>query len=209
MAQGSVAANVLRRLEADAEVVGDDARAAALALLLSRFSVSPKHLAEPGPTDDEILTMALAALRAPDHDKLVPFRFVVARGEGLERLAELFVDYGRRRGKSDDELKQERVRAMQAPVVAAVVARITENDDVPLHEQWACVGGAVSNFMTACHLLGYSGKVLSGIRAADTTIQSAYCGPGEQLLGWISLGTSVGPVRRRGEKDPGTVVSTF
>ncbi|MFO1414272.1 MAG: nitroreductase family protein [Burkholderiales bacterium] len=209
MPTGPIVADVLRRIENADETAGDAARAAALALLLSRFSVSPKYLGEPGPSDDEILTMALAALRAPDHDKLVPFRFVVARGEGLARLAQLFVDYGMRRGKSGDELEQERVRALQAPVVVAVVARIDEHNDVPVHEQWACVGGAVSNFMTACHLLGYAGKVLSGVRASDATIQRAYCAPGEQLLGWISLGTGTGPARRRGEKDPGSVVSTF
>lgn len=71
-----------RRVERGDEVAGDDTRAAALALLLSRFSVSPKYLGEPGPTDDGLLTMALAALRAPDHDKLVPFRFVRA---GIDR----------------------------------------------------------------------------------------------------------------------------
>lgn len=209
MPAGNVAADVLRRIEGGDDAFGDDARAAALALLLSRFSVSPKHLAAPGPTDDEILLMVLAALRAPDHDKRVPFRFLVARGEGLARLAQLFVDYGMRRGKSGDALEQERVRAQQAPVVVAVIARIVADDEVPAHEQWACVGGAVSNFMTACHLLGYAGKVLSGARASDPAIAAAHCGPGETLLGWISIGSAAGGARRRGERDPGTIVSAF
>jgi len=124
-------------------------------MLLSRFSISPKHLGEPGPSDDELSVVALAALRGPDHDKLIPFRFVIARGEGLERLAELFVDYGRRRGKTGDLLEAERARAIQAPVVAAVIVRIDGgNRDVPPYEQWACVGGAISNVLTALHILG-------------------------------------------------------
>ena len=49
-------------------------------LLLTRFSISPKHLGEPGPSDDELAVVALAALRGPDHDKLIPFRLVIARG---------------------------------------------------------------------------------------------------------------------------------
>ena len=61
-------------------------RAGALRLLLTRFSISPKHLGERGPSDDELAVVALAALRGPDHNKLIPFRFVIARGEGLERL---------------------------------------------------------------------------------------------------------------------------
>lgn len=189
---------------------GDDERFAALRLLLSRFSISPKHLGEPGPTADEIALIALAALRAPDHDKLVPFRFVVARGEGLARLAELFVDYGRRRGKEGAALEAERVRAMQAPVVLAVVARIdADNADVPAHDQWAAVGGAVSNALTAIHLLGYAGKMLSGERASDPLIRAAYCREGETLLGWISVGTPKGPAQPRGEIDPDRILSSF
>ena len=63
------------------EPVDAAARADALRLLLTRFSISPKHLGEPGPSDDELSVIALAALRGPDHNKLIPFRFVVARGE--------------------------------------------------------------------------------------------------------------------------------
>jgi nitroreductase len=186
------------------------ARADALRLLLTRFSISPRHLGEPGPSDEELSTIALAALRGPDHDKLIPFRFVVARGEGLARLAELFVDYGRRRGKTGEALEAERVRAVQAPVVVAVIARIeTRNSEVPPYEQWACVGGAVGNAMNALHILGYAGKMLSGVRAADPVIEGAYCKPGEKLLGWISMGTPKGPAKPRGEFDPGLIITRF
>lgn len=82
------------------EPAGVAVRAEALRLLLTRFPIGPKHLARPGPRDEELSMIALAALMAFDHNKLIPFRFVVARGEALERLAELFGDYGRRRRKT-------------------------------------------------------------------------------------------------------------
>jgi nitroreductase len=183
---------------------------ASLKALLTRFSVSPKHLTEPGPSDDELWLVAQAALRAPDRDKLVPFRFVVARGEGLERLAELFVDYGRRCGKTGPDLDAERRRAVQAPVVIAVIARIEEqHPDVPSHEQWLCVGGAISNTLTALHMLGYAGKMLSGLRAADPVIRGAYCQDGETLVGWISTGTPKAGVKPRGEIDAGRIITSF
>jgi nitroreductase len=192
------------------EPAGVAVRAEALRLLLTRFSISPKHLSEPGPSDEELAVMALAALRSPDHNKLIPFRFVVARGEGLERLAELFVDYGRRRGKTGEVLEAERGRAMQAPVVVAVIARIEiGNSEVPPYEQWACVGGAISNALTALHIMGYAGKMLSGVRAADPVIEGAYCKEGEKLLGWISMGTPKGPAKPRGEIDPALIMSSF
>lgn len=190
--------------------IEDAARADALRLLVTRFSVSPKHLGEPGPSDDELSLVALAALRAPDHDKLVPFRFVVARGEGLQRLAELFVDYGRRRGKDGAELHAERARAVQAPVVLAVIARIDHrNENVPAHEQWASVGGAISNALTALHVMGYGAKMLSGSRTADPQIANSFCRPGETLVGWISVGTPRVPPRPRGEIDPAVILSSL
>jgi nitroreductase len=188
----------------------DSLRREALRLLLGRHSISPKHLGEPGPTNEELRTVALAALRAPDHTKLVPFRFVIARDGGLLRLADLFIDYGRRRGKSGDDLEAERMRAMQAPVVIAVVARIDmQNPDVPAHEQWACVGGAISNAVLALHMLGYGAKMLSGVRAADPSIASAYCREGETLVGWISTGTARVGAKSRDEINPDQVISSF
>lgn len=192
------------RLEADS------LRREALRLLLGRHSISPKYLGDPGPTDDELRTIALAALRAPDHKKLVPFRFVIARDEGLHKLADLFVAYGKRRDKSDSELDAERTRALQAPMVIGVVARIdTQNHDVPAHEQWACIGGAISNAVMALHMMGYGAKMLSGERAADPEISAAFCNEGETLVGWISTGTAKVGAKSRDEVEPDRILSTF
>lgn len=183
---------------------------AGLRLLLTRYSVSAKYLGPPGPSDEQLWIMALAALRAPDHNKLIPFRFVVARGAGLEKLADLFEDYGRRRGRSGDVLALERKRATQAPVVIAVIARIDGHDsEVPAFEQWATVGGAISNALTALHLMGYAGKMVSGHRAADPAIVAAHCREGETLVGWIAAGTPKGQAKPRGEIDPAGILSEF
>jgi nitroreductase len=165
--------------------------------LLGRHSIGPKHLGPPGPTPSQVRTAFAAALRAPDHGKLVPFRFVVIEGDGLSRLADLFIDYGRRCGKSDDELATERVRAMQAPMVIAVIARIDQACDIPPHEQWIAVGGAVTNVLNALHFMGFGAKMLSGLRASDPEITAAFCGKEEKLVGWISVGTpKSGPTPR-------------
>lgn len=188
----------------------DPTAEATLRLLLTRYSVSAKHLGDPGPSADQIWTMALAALRAPDRNKLVPFRFVVARDEGLQRLAALFEDYARRKGKSEEDVQRDRARATQAPVAIAVIARVDpDNPEVPAHEQWACVGGAISNALTALHLMGYAGKVVSGARASDPAIEGAYCSQGEKLVGWIVAGTAKGPIKPRGEFDPRSILKDF
>jgi len=183
-----------------------DARAAALAFLLHRHSTGPKYLREPGPSDAEILRLAQASLRAPDHEKKIPFRFAVIRGGAKERLADLFEAYGRRCGKPPEEVAAERERATRPPVVIAVIARIVADPEVPEHEQWMAVGGAVANAMNALQLMGYAGKVLSGARASDPEVAAAFCSPGETLVGWIAAGTPTSPPKPREQDSPASIV---
>jgi nitroreductase len=188
----------------------NETRCRMLAQMLGRYSSSPRHLTYPAPSDGEIEVMILAALRAPDHHKRTPFRFVVARERALERLAELFLDYGRSRGKTDAALEDERQRALHAPLLVAVIARIdAEDEEVPVHEQWACVGGAIANAVLALHVMGYGAKMVAGSRARDPAVAAAYCGPGETLVGWIAAGTTTSPPVARGDVDPASIVSTF
>lgn len=163
----------------------------ALARLLERHSLGIKHLREPGPDDQALAAMAQAALKAPDHAELVPFRFRVIRGRARESLAELFAQAARATGKDDAGVALDRERALRAPVTVAVLARIDLGHPlVPAHEQWVAVGGALAHYLHAAHLLGFAGKMLSGAKARDPGLIAAFCAPGESLLGWIALGTA-------------------
>lgn len=51
------------------------------------------------------------------------------------------------------------------------------------------VGGALTNFLNAAHALGYGGKMLSGAKVRAAPVVAAFCEPGEQLVGWVVLGT--------------------
>lgn len=164
--------------------------------LLTRYSVGPKHLAEPGPDDAQLRLMVEAALRAPDHGELLPFRFKLVRGAAKDRMAALFAAAARAAGKDEAGAAIDAERALRPPVTVAVLARIDlGHPQVPAHEQWACVGGAIANFLNAAHLLGFGGKMLSGAKVRDAGVAAAFCAPGETLLGWIALGT---PLRRPG-----------
>lgn len=161
-----------------------------LEALLTRYSVGPKHLVEPGPSDEQLALMVQAALRAPDHAELVPYRFKLVRGAAKESMAALFSDAARAAGKGEEGAVLDTERALKPPVTVAVVARIDlGHPQVPAHEQWAAVGGAISNFLTAAHALGFGGKMLSGAKVRNPVIAAAFCDPGETLLGWIAIGT--------------------
>jgi nitroreductase len=162
--------------------------------LLGRYSVGPKHLVEPGPDAGQLSTMVQAALRAPDHGELVPFRFKLVQGSAKQGMADLFAGAARRAGKGEEGAALDAERALRPPITVAVVARIDlGHPQVPAHEQWAAVGGAIANFLSAAHLLGFGGKMLSGAKVRDPVVAAAFCEPGETLVGWIALGT---PARR-------------
>ncbi len=174
--------------------------------LLTRYSVGPKHLVEPGPSDEQLALMVQAALRAPDHAELVPYRFKLVRGAAKQGMAALFADAARAAGKGEDGVALDAERALKPPMTVAVVARIDlGHPQVPAHEQWAAVGGAVANFLTAAHALGFGGKMLSGAKVRNPAIAAAFCEPGDTLLGWIALGTPLrgpaGPARKPGVQE--------
>ncbi|MBU6187676.1 MAG: nitroreductase family protein [Betaproteobacteria bacterium] len=172
-----------------------------LRLLTTRHSLGIKHLSEPGPDDLALAQMAAAALKAPDHAELVPFRFSVIRGAARERLALLFAQAAREAGKDETGAQLDAERARRAPVSVALTARIDLGHPlVPAHEQWIAVGGALTNFLNAAHALGYAGKMLSGAKVRDPLLARAFCAPGETLVGWIALGTATRPPSSRAPK---------
>lgn len=82
--------------------------------LLSRRSLKPKYLTTPTPTLEVLTHAARAALRAPDHDSLTPYRFVVIREEDREKLADLFEAAARQKTTDEEKLAKARSKAKKA-----------------------------------------------------------------------------------------------
>lgn len=164
----------------------------ALAPLLERRSVSPKRLHEPGPNAEQIDFMLLAALRAPDHGGLHPWRVVEFRPQQRAALAEKFEQEKRRRDPlaSDKDLRLAREHATRAPVLLAFVVSPRIRNKVPVREQWLAAGAALCNLLNAAHQLGFGAIMLSGDRCFDAVL-SAQLGvkPDEFLAGFISVGS--------------------
>jgi len=181
-----------------------------LETLLSRYSLGGKYLIEPGPDRGELELIAMAALRAPDHGEMTPFRLVIIDGAMRKNLADLFESYANASGKSAQSCEIERERALSIPVSIAVIARIDMNHPiVPAHEQWICVVGAIENILNAIHMLGYAGKMLSGGKVRDKAIIEAFCQPGETLVGWIVAGTAARAVNEKSQKMISNCISYF
>ncbi|SEK32851.1 Nitroreductase [Roseateles sp. YR242] len=180
-----------------------------LTLLRTRASIGPKHLAEPGPDEAQLRLMLEAALHAPDHGELVPYRFKVVSGDARQDMSRLFGEAARRAGKDDAGVALDEERALRPPVTVAVVARVDMgHPQVPAHEQWVALGGALANFLNAAHALGFGGKMLSGAKVRDPGLVAAFCEPGETLVGWIALGTPLKAPKPRAPKAGGEAALT-
>jgi len=171
---------------------------ALLHLLGQRFSTGPKYLAAPGPTIEAWTRAARLAERAPDHGALRPFRFVIVGDDQRPALSELFAQGALERGQPPDDVEKARARAFNGPGLAALVARIRpEVPDVPVHEQWMCVGAGLMNFLNALHVMGFAAKSLSGLSVSDEAIKAAFCDADESLACWIVAGRPRQPAHPR------------
>ena len=161
--------------------------------LLSRVSVGA--LGEPGPDASAVRTIIEAALRAPDHGKLRPWRFIVIRGEARERLGELFARAlaARDPAAAPGAVEKERGKPLRAPVVIAVVVRVQPGHKIPEVEQLLSAGAATMNMLNAIHALGFGGVLLTGGAAYDPSIHAALgLAETERLVGFVNVGTPTG-----------------
>ena len=164
-----------------------------LAPWLTRRSLGPKHLEDPGPSARELECLLRAAFTGPDHARLRPCRLKPLDRAQRERLALAFQNY-RREADGDlspEDASVERQRALRGPCLVAVTARIQEvHCLVPVHEQWIAVGAVIGNLLAAANALGYVGKMLSGDRVRAACVRSLLCDAGEILVGFVYLGSA-------------------
>ena len=175
----------------------------ALSALLSRRSVSPKRLVAPGPDQDELSAIVQAALRAPDHGRLVPWRIIEFPASSRLALAQCFAQEKLRRdplaGPAD--LAKAREHALQSPTLLAFVVSPLAKTHVPLREQSLAAGAALGNLLNAAHTLGYGASILSGERCFDSQLVAELGLVGDE---WLAGFVGIGRIR---EQPPGAKIT--
>jgi nitroreductase len=165
-------------------------RMRALELLLSRQSVGV--LEEPAPQGAELDLILDAGLRAPDHGRLRPWRFVLIRGD--ERLAwgERLAEAVQVRDPATAQMLSERYRVWvrRTPLLIAVGAEIRADHKIPEIEQLLSVGAAAMNMLNAIHMLGYGGMWVTGVNSYDPRLNAllGFKAP-SRLVGFLAVGT--------------------
>jgi len=115
----------------------------ALALLQQR--VSHPRLTDPGPSQAQLADLYRAAMRAPDHAWLRPWRFIEVSGDDRSRLGEQMAHSAR---QDDPDLADKQYQKLlnsplRAPLVLIAWAKISEHPKVPAIEQVLATGAAV------------------------------------------------------------------
>jgi nitroreductase len=181
----------------------------AIDLLLTRESAM--KLDAPGPNEADLDKMFESAVRAPDHGRLRPWRFVVITADKRAQLGELMADSMRGRDPSVNEemLTRERAKPMRAPTIVVAAAHVQKDHRIPECEQIAAAAAATQNIMLAAHALGYGAMWKTGDPAYDPSVKTALgLNADDEIMGFLYLGTSVGgssPAPRPAARDQVTV----
>jgi len=158
--------------------------------------VSGSDLVEPAPDELELHSILAAAMRAPDHGRLRPWRFTVLRGEARKRLGSLFAQAYRRRhpDATPAQSEKETHRPLRAPLVVVVGAKVARTSNIPAIEQILSAGAAAQNIMVAAFALGYGCAWKTGEAAYDPEIKAAFgLEPDDAIVGFLYLGTNSKP----------------
>ncbi|HEY4345879.1 MAG TPA: nitroreductase, partial [Parvibaculum sp.] len=153
-------------------------------------------MAAPGPDASELEIILRAGSRVPDHGKLAPWRFILFKGDARaafgdvlrERFAKIEL------AATEDRLRLEAGRLLQAPLVVAVISRIVPSKKAPEWEQVLSAGASCQNMLVAATALGFAASWLTEWYAYDASIaQSLGLAENERVAGFIYFGSPTLP----------------
>ncbi len=172
----------------------------ALDLLLNRRSV-PK-LQEPAPEGKVLENIIRAGLRAPDHGGLTPWRFVIAEGEGRQKLADILTAAAQKDASEQAVIDKAAHAPFRAPMVITVIAKVTQHPKVPALEQYLSAGCAVHAMQMAALAQGFQGFWRSGNWMYHPEVEKAFDLQGDDaIVGFLYLGTPITSAPHSAERD--------
>lgn len=184
----------------------------ALELLLTRRSVVANNLGDPGPDAQQLHQILTAAMRVPDHKKLVPWRFILFEGEARADFGQVLARACKaaEQDASATRLETEANRFLRAPVVIAVVSHIVDSPAVPEWEQILSAGAACQNLLHAATALGFSAQWITEWYAYDAAVRAALrLAENERVAGFVYIGSARKAPSERDRPDIDDVVSQW
>lgn len=161
--------------------------------LLTRRSVSANSLGPPGPDAAELTQILTVAARVPDHKKLVPWRFMLFQGAARDAFGTVLAQACQAEDPNAGafRLETEAKRFLRAPLVIAVISRLTKPSVVPEWEQVLSAGAACQNLIMAATALGFGAQWITEWYAYNETVRKALqLAENERVAGFVYIGTA-------------------
>lgn len=180
-------------------------------LIHSRHNVLPRRLDEPGPGGQQLQDILGAAAAAPDHGRLLPWRFVIVPATRRDRLAEVFAQalVERDPGATPEQIDNAREKAHRAPFLMLAIARLAEREAPPTGvpargahhpesdgpqvgaaERLVSLGCAIQNILLSAHAAGFGTGLTSGQAMASAPLRALFdLNENEQAVCCINIGT--------------------
>lgn len=157
--------------------------------IFSRQSVTN---VKPDPIPQSIIEkLLLAAVQAPNHHRVRPWRFVVLTGEARSQLGEIFAQAKKKRDPDTPEsvLEVERGRPLRTPLLIVVGVDKPVEPRVIEIENVCAAAAAVQNLLLAAQAYGLGVKWRTGTAAYDPDIKK-FLGfePDQHLIGFLYVG---------------------
>jgi nitroreductase len=146
----------------------------------------------PDPIPQEMIEKLLAAaVQAPNHHRVRPWRFIVLTGNARARLGDVMMQSLKQRSPDTPEaaLESERKKPLRAPVIIAIgVDKPTEEKVVEIENICACAAAA-QNILLAAHASGLGAIWRTGPSALDPEVKSfLHLDVDQELIGFLYIG---------------------
>lgn len=172
----------------------------AINYLLNRNSM--KMVTSPAPSDKDLALILQAAMSAPDHGALRPWRFKIIRGEAIKKFADFSI--GLRQASTEpfnpDKEAATRQWLAEVPLIIAVACHIDySNTKISESERMLATGAAVTNILNAAHMLGYGAFWSTGIATYIDEFQTGlgFDALDYRFMGFLAIGTPKMPIPQK------------
>ncbi len=169
-------------------------------------------LTEPAPTSEQMQEIYKGALRAPDHARLRPWKFIEVRGSSREKLANIFISASKKLNDNldDEDIDKLRNAPLRAPMIIVLAANIKEHPKVPKIEQIISLGASAQNILLGLHDMGYAAVWRTGKLAFNPEITHELgLEDNFEIIGYLYVGTSTGKEKPIPELDVNEFVDVW
>lgn len=169
-----------------------DAAIWAQTLIQNRRTTLPKRLVGPGPTEAQKISILEAASAAPDHDQILPWRFVEIPANARPALGDAFASALLERDPyaGAHACTQAKEKALRAPWLLLSIVRADDHyTDIPVYERILSVGAAIQNMLLMATALGLGSSLTSGKALQSCALRTIFMlDPAEMAVCFVNIG---------------------